>query len=117
MTTDGVFEQQAVFDAAEKSKSKKEFWERVIYNSAIGGTKINRGINLTYAGAAFPTGGGRKVEQFRRIVANGSTTFVVGTSIWMFDTLQLKPEAKSISIPWASIKRRRYTSSIAGWRC
>ena len=84
----GVFEQQAVFDAAEKSKSKKEFWERVIYNSAIGGTKMAWGINLTYAGAAFPTGGGRKVEQFRRIVANGSTTFVVGTSIWMFDTLQ-----------------------------
>ncbi|MBI1269468.1 hypothetical protein GC174_03455 [bacterium] len=86
----GVFEQQKLFDAAEKSKSKKEFWERVLYNSAIGGTKMAWGINLTYAGAAFPTGGGHKVEQFRRIVANGSTTFVVGTSIWMFDTIQAR---------------------------
>ena len=48
------------------------------------------GINLAYAGAAFPTGGGRSLEQFRRIVANGSTTFVVGTSIWMLDTIQAR---------------------------
>lgn len=84
----GVFKQQALFNAIEKSKSRKEFWERVAYNSAIGGTKMAWGISLAYAGAAFPRGGGHKLEQFRRIVANGSTTFIVGTSIWMFDTLQ-----------------------------
>ena len=85
-----VFEQQALFNAIEKNKSKKEFWERVVFNSAIGGTKMAWGINLAYAGAAFPTGGGRSLEQFRRIVANGSTTFVVGTSIWMLDTIQAR---------------------------
>lgn len=84
----GVFEQQAQFNAIEKKKGKKAFWERVAYNAAIGGTKMAWGINLAYAGATFPTGGGRSLEQFRRIVANGSTTFIVGTSIWMLDTIQ-----------------------------
>lgn len=80
-----VFRQQEAFNAAEAKKAAREWKERVLFNAAIGGPKMAWGTQLAYAGFRYYNGA---PQRFSRIIANGSTCFVVGTSVWMLDTLQ-----------------------------
>lgn len=111
---DAIFKRQAQMNTAEKKRADKEFIERCMFNAAIGGTKMAWGIQLANAGFSFHPGpapkaptvpvtvGGKKVnvpvgkapksqgQLFAQRVAQGSTTYIPGTSLWMIDTLQAR---------------------------
>lgn len=111
---DDIFKRQAQMNAAEKKKADKEFMERCFYNAIIGGTKMGWGIQLANAGYGFHAGptpkaptlpvkvAGKPVnvqvgralkspgQLFAKRVAQGSTTYIPGTSLWMIDTVQAR---------------------------
>lgn len=111
---DALLRRQAEMNAAEKKKADKEFIERCLFNAAIGGTKIGWGCQLSNAGFNFRAGpspkaptlpvkfGGKTVqvpigkkplspsELFSKRVAQGATTYIPGTSLWILDTLQAR---------------------------
>jgi hypothetical protein len=106
-TADLIFKQQAQMNAAEKKKADKEFLERCVFNAAIGGTKMAWGIQLSNAGYGFkqaapaPRPRGRAslipvkrpktpAQLFAKRVAQGSTSYIPGTSLWILDTLQAR---------------------------
>lgn len=111
-TARDLIDKQIQANAAEKKKANKEFWERLLFNSAIGGTKIAWGIQLANAGFSYhpapsaPRSTGPKTplqalletsakpknpnQVFARRVAKGATTYIPGTSLWIFDTLQAR---------------------------
>lgn len=110
-TADLVFKQQVQMNAAEKKKADKEFLERCAFNAAIGGTKMAWGIQLTNAGYGFkqpapaPRATARAATRpssvpvkplktpaqlFAKRVAQGSTSYIPGTSLWILDTLQAR---------------------------
>jgi hypothetical protein len=115
---DGLFKNQAQMNSAEKKKGDKEFYERCLFNAAIGGTKMAWGIQLANAGFNFHPGPapkaptipvkvagktvrvqvGRKPksagELFAKRVAQGSTSYIPGTSLWIVDTLQARARAE-----------------------
>lgn len=88
----------------EKNLADKEFKERVVFASLIGGSKMSWGINLANAGFQYnprtlvqaARQGGRvsiiadpaPAKIFTRRVAIGATTYVPGVSLWILDTLQ-----------------------------
>lgn len=100
-----LFVAQNKLNAEEKKLADKEFRERVFYATCIGGTKMSWGINLTRAGYQFQpksilqAGKGKNAipklvadagpaKLFTKRVAIGATTYIPGTSLWIFDTLQ-----------------------------
>lgn len=109
---DALLRRQAEMNAAEKKKADKEFIERCLFNAAIGGTKIGWGCQLANAGFGFHAGpapkaptlpvkfGGKTVQVpvgkkplspsqlFSKRVAQGATTYIPGTSLWILDTVQ-----------------------------
>lgn len=111
---DALLKRQAQMNVAEKKKADREFMERCFYNAIIGGTKMGWGIQLANAGFGFhpaarakaPTlpvkVGGKTVnvpvgkalktpaQLFAHRVAQGSTTYIPGTSLWMIDTVQAR---------------------------
>lgn len=111
-TAGDLIDEQIQANAAEKKKANKEFWERLLFNSAIGGTKIAWGIQLANAGFSYhpappaskSTGPKTPLQAlldtsakpknpnqvFARRVAKGATTYIPGTSLWIFDTLQAR---------------------------
>jgi len=111
-TAGDLIDKQVQANAVEKKKASKEFWERLLFNSAIGGTKIAWGIQLANAGFSYhpvppaPRITGPKTplqalldtspkpnnpnQVFARRVAKGATTYIPGTSLWIFDTLQAR---------------------------
>ncbi len=113
-TADLVFKQQSQMNAAEKKKADKEFLERCLFNASIGGTKMAWGIQLTNAGygfkqpaptppapraAAGPSASSSRLpvkrpktaaQLFAKRVAQGSTSYIPGTGVWILDTLQAR---------------------------
>lgn len=111
-TAGDLIDKQIQANAVEKKKANKEFWERLLFNSAIGGTKIAWGVQLANAGFSYhpappaPRITGPKTpiqalldtsakpknpnQVFARRVAKGATTYIPGTSLWIFDTLQAR---------------------------
>ncbi len=111
---DAIFKRQAQMNAAEKKRADKEFIERCVSNAIVGGTKIGWGVQLANAGFSFRLGpapkpptlplsvAGKKVnvpvgkalmspaQIFAKRVAQGSTTYIPGTSVWMIDTIQAR---------------------------
>ncbi len=101
-----LFTAQNEINAREKASSNREFRERMLFATLIGGTKMSWGINLANAGFRFSphsilqlTKVKGKVQAkivsdpapaklFTRRVAIGATTYVPGTGLWIFDTLQ-----------------------------
>jgi len=101
-----LFTAQNGLNAREKALSDKEFVERVIFAAGIGGTKMSWGINLLHAGFGYhprsivqvtKVKGKQQVKVvsdpqpgklFTRRVAIGATTYLPGTGLWIFDTLQ-----------------------------
>ncbi|MBX9880164.1 MAG: hypothetical protein K2Y22_17025 [Candidatus Obscuribacterales bacterium] len=109
-----ILKNQNVMDAKEKAKADREFRERLLFNSAIGGTKMGWGIQLANAGFSYhpapawpkitrtlPFGGSKVVvtiprpkvphtpaQLFSKRVAEGATTYIPGTGIWIIDALQ-----------------------------
>lgn len=100
--TDGLLARQAKMNAAEKKKADKEYRERLIANAMIGGTKMAWGIQLMNAGFNFhqvPKPQARPsyihkaqtpAQVFAHRVAQGSTSYIPGTSLWILDTLQAR---------------------------
>lgn len=107
----GIFSRQKDAAANEAKQSKKEFRERLLVNSIIGGTKMAYGIQLANAGFGFqqrqaqpvirtrvPVGGTRLTvtaqqpkgapQLFSHRVAQAATTFIPGTAVGLLDTLQ-----------------------------
>ncbi|MCW5823709.1 MAG: hypothetical protein KIT34_12965 [Cyanobacteria bacterium TGS_CYA1] len=111
-TADDLISKQIQANAAEKKKANKEFWERLLFNTAIGGTKIAWGVQLANAGFSYhpappavrSTGPKTPLQAlldtspkpknpnqvFARRVAKGATTYIPGTSLWIFDTVQAR---------------------------
>lgn len=110
-TADAIFKQQAKMNAAEKNKGDKEFRERLVWNSAVGGTKMAWGIQLMNAGFGFhPAPPAPKAtnararallaelskrkktpaQLFSKRVAQGATSYIPGTGLWILDTLQAR---------------------------
>lgn len=108
-TADLIFTQQTQMNVAEKKRGDKEFLERCIFNAGIGGTKMAWGIQLANAGYGFKqtapapraTAGARTsllqikkpktpAQLFAKRVAQGSTSYIPGTSLWILDTLQAR---------------------------
>jgi hypothetical protein len=97
-----IFQNQAKMNAAEKKKADKEYVERCLFNAAIGGSKMAWGIQLMNAGFNFKQApkppklpaGYRKpqtpAQQFGHRVAQGSTSYIPGTGLWIIDTLQAR---------------------------
>lgn len=100
-----LFAAQNKMNADEKKLADKEFRERMFYAACIGGTKMSWGINLARAGYQFHSksilqaGKGTNASPklvadagpaklFTKRVAIGATTYVPGTAMWIFDTLQ-----------------------------
>lgn len=100
--TDSLLARQAKMNAAEKKKADKEYRERLIANAMIGGTKMAWGIQLMNAGFNFhqvPKPQARPsyihkaqtpAQVFSHRVAQGSTSYIPGTSLWILDTLQAR---------------------------
>jgi hypothetical protein len=112
-TAQEVLKAQANMNVNEKRKADKEFKERLVSNTIVGGTKMGWGIQLMNAGFGFaprpavPTIrtpvkiGGATVRAalpkpkgaanvFSRRVAQGATTYIPGTATWLVDTLQAR---------------------------
>lgn len=112
-TAQEILKAHANMSANEKRKADKEFKERLISNTIVGGTKMGWGIQLMNAGFGFaprpgvPTIrtpvkiGGATVRAalpkpkgaanvFSRRVAQGATTYIPGTAVWIADTLQAR---------------------------
>lgn len=115
-SADGVLKRQAVMNANEKKKADREYIERCLFNAAIGGSKMSWGIQLMNAGYGFspavakaqtpkkttakatpnpiakffPAPRARKTQAqlFAQRVAQGATSYIPGTSLWIVDTLQ-----------------------------
>lgn len=107
-----LLKQQGEMDRAEKKKANREFIERCLFNAAIGGTKIGWGIQSMNAGFGFHrppavAASGEKTEAqkaveaalprfktpsqlFGQRIAEGATTYMVGTNLWILDTLQAR---------------------------
>ncbi|MCC6980554.1 MAG: hypothetical protein IT343_19705 [Candidatus Melainabacteria bacterium] len=109
-----VLKKQAEINAAEKKRADREFVERCLFNAAIGGSKMAWGIQLMNAGYGFNTEVARQqarpaartpanplskyfpaprprktqAQLFGQRVAQGATSYIPGTSLWIFDTLQ-----------------------------
>lgn len=115
-TVDGVLKRQAAMNAKEKKTADREYIERCLFNAAIGGSKMAWGIQLMNAGYGFspavakaqtpkkttaktkpspiakffPTPRPKKTQAqlFAQRVAQGATSYIPGTSLWIVDTLQ-----------------------------
>jgi hypothetical protein len=113
-----LFTAQNQINVKEKALANKEFLERMLFATSIGGTKMSWGINLANAGFLYRPkyyfkGSTSKVTtivagksvtkvvgklslasnpqpamDFTRRVAVGATTYIPGTGLWIFDTLQ-----------------------------
>lgn len=110
-----VLKQQAQMNAAEKKKADREYIERCLFNAAIGGSKMAWGIQLMNAGYGFSPAVAKaqsakpaaktsssalskffgpartkktQAQLFGQRVAQGATSYIPGTSLWMLDTLQ-----------------------------
>lgn len=81
---DSIFDAQGLMNAAERKKADRAFLERLVWNGAIGGTKIAWGTLLSYAGFRYYN----YPQRFSKSIAQGSTCFVVGTGFFILDTLQ-----------------------------
>ncbi|MBX9948256.1 MAG: hypothetical protein K2Y39_03740 [Candidatus Obscuribacterales bacterium] len=112
----GILKKQAEMNAAEKKKADREFIERCLFNAAIGGSKMAWGIQLMNAGYGFSTSVAKQqsakktaakgptnpltkyfgsapsrktqAQLFGQRVAQGATSYIPGTSLWILDTLQ-----------------------------
>lgn len=115
---DAIFKSQTQVDLSEKKRADKEFVERCLFNAAIGGTKMGWGIQLMNAGFGFrqtpapkaptlpvkvgsgtvnvPIGKKPKspAELFSQRVAQGATTYIPGTSLWIVDTVQARARSE-----------------------
>ncbi|MCC7529138.1 MAG: hypothetical protein IT342_11475, partial [Candidatus Melainabacteria bacterium] len=115
-SADGVLKRQAVMNANEKKKADREYIERCLFNAAIGGSKMSWGIQLMNAGYGFDTAVAKaqsakktsakatpnpiakffpaprpkktQAQLFGQRVAQGATSYIPGTSLWIVDTLQ-----------------------------
>lgn len=115
-SADGVLKRQAVMNANEKKKADREYIERCLFNAAIGGSKMAWGIQLMNAGYGFNTAVAKaqtpkkttakatpnpiskffpaprakktQAQLFGQRVAQGATSYIPGTGLWMLDTLQ-----------------------------
>lgn len=110
---DQFTDEQAEMNIKERKKADADFKERLLFNAAIGGTKMGWGIQLANAGFSFqssPPSTNIKVPQaagdstikfsppkarganelFAHRVAQGATTYIPGTSLWILDTLQAR---------------------------
>lgn len=111
-----ILANQSKMDAAEKKKADREFLERVVFNGGVGGTKMAWGIQLANAGfsyhvappwpvirATFPVGGSKMTvviprpavphtttQMFAKRVAEGATSYIPGTGLWIIDALQAR---------------------------
>jgi hypothetical protein len=81
---DSILDAQGMMNTGERKKADRAFWERLVWNGAIGGTKIAWGTLLSYAGFRYYN----HPQRFSKSIAQGSTCFVVGTSFFILDTLQ-----------------------------
>ncbi|HEY9869332.1 MAG TPA: hypothetical protein V6D08_09215 [Candidatus Obscuribacterales bacterium] len=81
---DSIFDAQGLMNAGERKKADRAFLERLVWNGAIGGTKIAWGTLLSYAGFRYYN----SPQRFSKSIAQGSTCFVVGTGLFILDTLQ-----------------------------
>ncbi|MFN8657375.1 MAG: hypothetical protein U0105_13620 [Candidatus Obscuribacterales bacterium] len=110
-TVDAIFKEQIQMNLNEKKKADKDFRERLVMNAAIGGSKMGWGIQLTNAGFGFhpapapPKASNARAKAllsdlaakkktpaqlFSKRVAQGATTYIPGTSLWILDTLQAR---------------------------
>lgn len=110
-TADAIFKQQAKMNTTEKNKADHEFRERLVWNAAVGGTKMAWGIQLMNAGFGFhpttptpPATNARAralraelakrkktpAQLFSKRVAQGATSYIPGTGLWILDTLQAR---------------------------
>lgn len=109
-----ILNNQSKMDAKEKAKADREFRERLLFNAAVGGTKMGWGIQLANAGFSYhvappwpkitrtlPVGGSKMTvtiprptvphtpaQLFSKRVAAGATTYIPGTGVWIIDALQ-----------------------------
>ena len=106
-----IFDRQAVMAKAEAKANNKEFVEKLISNTIVGGTKIGWGTQLIVAGSAYSNTAPGKVptlpvklgktvykvpirpmktpaQLFSRRVAQGATTFIPGPAVGALDALQ-----------------------------
>lgn len=108
-----VFDKQSLMAKAEARANNKEFVEKLISNTIVGGTKIGWGTQLIVAGSAWsntapksvptlPVRLGKRIyrvpirpmktpaQLFSRRVAQGATTFIPGPAIGALDALQAR---------------------------
>jgi uncharacterized protein YfiM (DUF2279 family) len=99
-----LFAAQAQMAAREKASADRELAERMMFATAVGGSKISWGVNLANAGFGFRRQSILQVAQgaagptlvtsptpgnlFTKRVAIGATTYLPSTSFWLIDTLQ-----------------------------
>lgn len=106
-----IFDRQAAMAKAEAKANNKEFVEKLISNTIVGGTKIGWGTQLIVAGSAYSNTAPGKVptlpvklgktvykvpirpmktpgQLFSRRVAQGATTFIPGPAVGALDALQ-----------------------------
>lgn len=104
---DLLIDEQLSNNAKETARADSDFRERLLFNAAIGGTKMGWGIQLANAGFSFQpppssssTNSGSQLlglskqkgpnELFARRVAQGATTYIPGTGLWILDSLQAR---------------------------
>ncbi|MCA0314282.1 MAG: hypothetical protein LCH63_10640 [Candidatus Melainabacteria bacterium] len=106
-----AFHKDSAMALAEKLNASREFKERVLANTLIGGTKIGWGVQLARAGFGFHQAPAPRMQVisvnvdgknlpiysyrpktpgsvFSHRVAMGATTFIPGTAIGILDTMQ-----------------------------
>ena len=106
-----ILDKQVLMAKAEARANNKEFVEKLISNSIVGGTKIGWGTQLIVAGSAWSNTAPGKVptlpvklgtttyrvpirpmktpaQLFGRRVAQGATTFIPGPAVGALDALQ-----------------------------
>jgi hypothetical protein len=69
-----------------KRKSRRDFAERLLFSSIIGGSNIARGAQLVVAGFHY----GDNPEKNFKLVAAASTVFIAGSGVWTLDNIQSK---------------------------
>lgn len=79
-----VFDEPPFFAEEERKKKARQFQERVMFSTIIGGSNMARGVFSLCSGYHYfdrP----KKFNQFNAIAA---TTYTAGTGVWLFDLMQ-----------------------------
>lgn len=75
---------------AKKKEERRQFKERVIFSTLVGGSNFARGIISINSGYRYY----RSPKKFNELNAIASTTYTAGTGVWIIDLLQQRTRAE-----------------------